>query len=258
MKITFFFAPNVFTRHPGLINRLKENEKLGEPSLKISDEEVCVAFFGYLWELPPLIREAKDDIVKVVIEDSNRKDFGHKRFHWNLVLTASTLRTALQMFNGIRTGKVQLNDYWNSIHKDITRHVPSIPLSERLEQLGFNPRIINSFLRGGIQTLGDLLSTREDELLDLPNFGKTSLEEVKSKLELRGLSLSPSVSLEDPLESLGFSYSRLQNLNRRGLEKIGDLVTRSEDELSSLGVREANLREIKVKLKRKGLALKAD
>ena len=41
----------------------------------------------------------------------------------------------------------------------------------------------------GIATIGDLTSKSEAELLTMKNFGYTSLNEVKKKLEERGLGL---------------------------------------------------------------------
>jgi len=42
----------------------------------------------------------------------------------------------------------------------------------------------------GINTIGDLTKVTEDELLSMRNFGRTSLNEIKSRLSVHGLSLS--------------------------------------------------------------------
>ncbi len=44
--------------------------------------------------------------------------------------------------------------------------------------------------RLGINTIGDLTNVTEDELLSMRNFGRTSLDEIKSRLSAHGLSLS--------------------------------------------------------------------
>jgi len=58
-----------------------------------------------------------------------------------------------------------------------------------IEELELGVRSYNCLKREGIQTIGDLVSKTEAELLNIPNFGKKSIDEVKEKLESRGLSL---------------------------------------------------------------------
>jgi len=58
-----------------------------------------------------------------------------------------------------------------------------------IEDLELGVRSYNCLKREGIQTVGDLVSKTEAELLNIPNFGKKSIDEVKEKLSARGLSL---------------------------------------------------------------------
>jgi DNA-directed RNA polymerase subunit alpha len=58
-----------------------------------------------------------------------------------------------------------------------------------IEELELGVRSYNCLKREGIQTVGDLVSKTEAELLNIPNFGKKSIDEVKDKLGERGLSL---------------------------------------------------------------------
>jgi DNA-directed RNA polymerase subunit alpha len=58
-----------------------------------------------------------------------------------------------------------------------------------IEELDLGVRSYNCLKREGIQTIGDLVSETEAELLNIPNFGKKSIEEVVEKLESRGLAL---------------------------------------------------------------------
>ncbi len=58
-----------------------------------------------------------------------------------------------------------------------------------IEDLELGVRSYNCLKREGIQTVGDLVSKTEDELLNIPNFGKKSIDEVNDKLAARGLSL---------------------------------------------------------------------
>jgi DNA-directed RNA polymerase subunit alpha len=66
--------------------------------------------------------------------------------------------------------------------------VPS-PEDELIEELELGVRSYNCLKREGIQTIGDLVSKTEAELLNIPNFGKKSIDEVQEKLESRGLAL---------------------------------------------------------------------
>jgi DNA-directed RNA polymerase subunit alpha len=58
-----------------------------------------------------------------------------------------------------------------------------------IEELELGVRSYNCLKREGIQTVGDLISKTEAELLNIPNFGKKSIDEVKEKIIGRGLSL---------------------------------------------------------------------
>ena len=58
-----------------------------------------------------------------------------------------------------------------------------------IEELELGVRSYNCLKREGIQTVGDLVSKSEAELLNIPNFGKKSIDEVKEKLASRGLGL---------------------------------------------------------------------
>ncbi len=58
-----------------------------------------------------------------------------------------------------------------------------------IEELEIGVRSYNCLKREGIQTVGDLIKRSEAELMNIPNFGKKSIEEVKENLAKMGLSL---------------------------------------------------------------------
>ncbi len=58
-----------------------------------------------------------------------------------------------------------------------------------IEELEIGVRSYNCLKREGIQTVGDLVKRSEAELMNIPNFGKKSIEEVKENLAKLGLSL---------------------------------------------------------------------
>ena len=58
-----------------------------------------------------------------------------------------------------------------------------------VEELNLSVRSYNCLKREGINTVGDLVTKSEAELMDIRNFGQKSIDEVKAKLEELGLGL---------------------------------------------------------------------
>ena len=65
--------------------------------------------------------------------------------------------------------------------------VPDLDLP--IEDLDLSERPRNCLKRGQINTIGELLLKSIDDLLNITNFGQKSLDEIKQKLDERGLSL---------------------------------------------------------------------
>lgn len=59
----------------------------------------------------------------------------------------------------------------------------------RIEELDFSVRTFNCLKKAGIMTIGELVQTTEPELMQIRNFGRKSLEEVREKLGEWGLTL---------------------------------------------------------------------
>ena len=70
-------------------------------------------------------------------------------------------------------------------------------LSMSVHELELGVRSNNCLEAGNIQTVGQLANCPETELLQIRSFGKTSLREVKRKLQDMGLSLGMNVPLPD-------------------------------------------------------------
>ncbi len=62
-------------------------------------------------------------------------------------------------------------------------------LDARIEELDFSVRTYNCLKKASVLTIGDLLQISESELMQIRNFGKKSLTEVKEKLASLGLSV---------------------------------------------------------------------
>jgi len=77
----------------------------------------------------------------------------------------------------------------------IEEEVSHLPIPEEqynmpVEQLNLSVRTLNCLRRGGISTLGELISKEEQELLALRNFGQKSKQELEDRLRSMGLSLA--------------------------------------------------------------------
>jgi DNA-directed RNA polymerase subunit alpha len=67
--------------------------------------------------------------------------------------------------------------------------VSSPDLDLPIEDLDLSERPNNCLKRAQVNTVGELLTKTEDDLLNITNFGQKSLDEVKAKLDERGLTL---------------------------------------------------------------------
>ena len=70
---------------------------------------------------------------------------------------------------------------------DVAASSPDLDLP--IEDLDLSERPSNCLKRAQVNTIGELLTKTEDDLLNITNFGQKSLDEVKQKLDERGLSL---------------------------------------------------------------------
>ncbi|MCY3985956.1 MAG: DNA-directed RNA polymerase subunit alpha [Candidatus Dadabacteria bacterium] len=65
-----------------------------------------------------------------------------------------------------------------------------------IEDVELSVRSINCLKKAEIKYIGEVVQKTEQQLLDLENFGKTSLEEVRARLEEMGLSLGMTIDTE--------------------------------------------------------------
>ena len=63
-------------------------------------------------------------------------------------------------------------------------------LEMSIEELELSVRSFNCLKRANINTVEDLISKTEDEMMKVRNLGRKSLEEVINKLAMMGLSLA--------------------------------------------------------------------
>jgi len=77
--------------------------------------------------------------------------------------------------------------------KALRASIPKDLFNMPVEQLDLSVRAMNCLRRSGINTVGELISTGEKELLSLRNFGQKSKQEIDERLRTLGLSFSPDV-----------------------------------------------------------------
>jgi len=156
-------------------------------------------------------------------------------------------------------------------NKDAESEVLSIPISD----FELSVRSKNCLERMNIKTLADLTQVTELDLLTYKNFGETSLNEIKHILNQKGLHLGQSLeeqkqvdklvnidesvdkkSLSKPISELMLSTRCKNTLEKMEIGTIGDLVSKTEDELlGHKGFKQTYIDEIKVQLEEHGFNL---
>ena len=159
--------------------------------------------------------------------------------------------------------------------EDVPVHNPTMQiLKTPVDDFELSARARNCLRTMGIQTLGDLCSYTESELLASKNFGEASLVEIKSMLSSKSLQLGQTSVKPEPVEvpdvdtmvdaetlnrsisSMGFSVRARKCMSRNGISMLGDLIRKTPDELlacKNFGV--TSLTEVREKLSELGLRL---
>ena len=75
--------------------------------------------------------------------------------------------------------------------------IPDEKYNMPVEQLDLSVRTMNCLRRGGIATVGELISKKAKDLLQLRNFGQKSFREIEDKLKELGLSLAPQAGAKE-------------------------------------------------------------
>lgn len=98
--------------------------------------------------------------------------------------SAKVLTNTFGIFTGEKTQEVEVETEESS-----TSVEDKAKLALSVNDLDLSVRAKNCLIRAEIQTVGELISKEEEELLAYKNFGKNSLDEIKTKLQELGLSL---------------------------------------------------------------------
>ncbi len=101
-----------------------------------------------------------------------------------LASAGATLRSLVELVADMSENAVGLE-----LGEIIGPSAGSPDLDHPIEDLDLSERPRNCLKRAQINTIGELVTKNEDDLLNITNFGQKSLDEVKQKLDERGLSL---------------------------------------------------------------------
>jgi DNA-directed RNA polymerase subunit alpha len=156
-------------------------------------------------------------------------------------------------------------------------------LGQPVAEISFSPRVRTALQKLGVNSLADLVAKSEEDLLQIPNFGRTSLRELKEFLSSKGLSLAsasgPGGVVEAAVEEApvitdgpvneetlkknlsDFEWSgRIRKVYEKlGVVTVGDLLKRTEKDLlksKNLGV--TSIKEIRKKLGQLGVSMKPE
>lgn len=100
------------------------------------------------------------------------------------------------------------------------------PPDARIEELDFSVRTYNCLKKDNILTMGELVQKTEQDLMNIRNFGKKSLTEVKEKLAQLGLSLKSTAGAEAGAETEAEAEGA-ESAAESGLEKPAESSEKS-------------------------------
>jgi DNA-directed RNA polymerase subunit alpha len=198
-------------------------------------------------------------------------------------------QTVLDYFPGHGRAQLYLKDAQASLtmfyDEDAARREAKVAqiLGQPVAEISFSPRVRTALQKLGVNSLGDLVAKSEEDLLQIPNFGRTSLRELKEFLSSKGLSLASAsgpggivepAAEEAPIVAAGpvseetlkknlsdFEWSgRIRKVyEKMGVVTVGDLLKRTEKDLlksKNLGV--TSIKEIRKKLGQLGVSMKPE
>ncbi len=238
------------------------------------DEEAAIDYYRQIASSSPVYVSALLNLA-VLYEDNGLYDKAAKCVD-TVLETHPNHQRAILFKKDIESSKTMFYDEEKEKKKTRKSQILETPISD----FELSVRSRNCLKKMKIHTLGDLLNITEVELLSYKNFGETSLREIKSILEPKGLTLGmaleaeqmPSVEISDqavaidedeglrnkPVDDLQLSVRARKCLQKLNLRTIGELTHKTEAEL--LGVKNfgvTSLNEIKKALANLGLSLRS-
>ncbi len=238
------------------------------------DEKAAIDYYRQIASTSPVHVNALLNLA-VLYEDNGQYENAAKCVDMVLEIHPNHKR-AILFSKDIESSKTMFYDEEKEKKKTRKSQILETPISD----FELSVRSRNCLKKMKIDTLGDLLNISEAELLSYKNFGETSLREIKTILEPKGLNLGmsleekqlPSVEISDhavitdedeglrnkPIDDLQLSVRARKCVQKLNLRSIGELTHKTEAELlgcKNFGV--TSLNEIKKALISLGLSLRS-
>ncbi len=213
----------------------------------------------------------------VLYEDNNQYDKA-TRCYQHIVDADPTNEKARLFYKDSKASLSMFIDEEAERKYDKFAQVLEIPVTD----FELSVRSRNCLKKMNIRTLGDLTRVTEAQLLASKNFGETSLLEIKEMMTAKGLRLGQALEegarydprfrttqqplteqeqamMNKPVSELNLSVRSRKCMNRLGITSIGDLISRTADELlevKNFGM--TSLHEVREKLGQIGIKLRGD
>ncbi len=238
------------------------------------DEESAINYYRQIAANTPAYVSALMNLA-VLYEDNEKFDKAAQCVD-TVLETHPNHKRAILFKKDIESSKTMFYDEEKEKKKTRKNQILETPISD----FELSVRSRNCLKKMKIQTLGDLLNITEAELLSYKNFGETSLKEVKSILEPKGMSLGMSLEekqfpvvepsngtamtdqdqglMNKPIDDLQLSVRARKCIQKLNIRVIGELTCRTDAELlgcKNFGV--TSLNEIKKSLVDLGLSLRS-
>jgi DNA-directed RNA polymerase subunit alpha len=238
------------------------------------DEEAAIDYYRQIASSSPVYVSALLNLA-VLYEDAGEFDNAGQCVD-TVLETHPNHQRAILFQKDIESSKTMFYDEEKEEKKTRKSQILETPISD----FELSVRSRNCLKKMKIETIGDLMNITEAELLSYKNFGETSLREIKTILEPKGLILGmaleekqiPSTEMPDDIDTedqedglrnksvddLQLSVRARKCLQKLNLRMIGELTAKTEAELlgcKNFGV--TSLNEIKKALGDLGLLLRS-
>jgi DNA-directed RNA polymerase subunit alpha len=106
-----------------------------------------------------------------------------------LIKSAKILRNSLVIFTGDSVEPEEIENASESNDKVVEEGI----FGQSINIMDLSTRASNSLKNAGVETIGDLVNIKKEDILNFDNFGKRSFEEIKRKLEELELTIGMGV-----------------------------------------------------------------
>lgn len=208
----------------------------------------------------------------LALEDQGDTDGAIEALKSVVRLDPTDRRAALHLRNAVES----LDMYYDESERKEAERLEAV-MRLPLADFELSVRSRNCLAKMNLKVLGDLAHKTEQELMTFKNFGETSLREIRSLLESKGLRLgmnrddlqrrahgrparaiaNENPNVNKPIADMELSIRARKCLQRLNIETIGELCETAEAELlAAKNFGQTSLNEIKKKLTEMNLSLK--